>query len=122
MFVARSAGQDDEPWQRANTSVRLLNATAPPRLRYMVLSNLQYHLVESGHFRAALPLTNGLQTLVDAWKNPLYSADVALLRFGLHRRLVDIPAVHDATATAREHASQLAEEITRGHYDHAIDF
>lgn len=122
MFVARSAGQTEESWRRATTSVRLLNATASPRLRYMVLSNLQYHLVESGLFRAALPLTERLQVVVDSWNDPVYSADVALLQIGVHRRIGDGDGVRSATSISRSHAARVTDNDTRAQYDHAIDF
>jgi len=122
MFAATSVGQHEDAWRHAAESVAALNSLATPRLRYMILSNLQYHLRGAGRLHAAIALGPQVQALADGWNDPVYSADAALLQAGLHQRLSQDEAVRQAVASARAYAADIPEGETRAHYDHALDF
>lgn len=122
MFAATSAGQYEDSWHHAAESVAALNSLATPRLRYMVLSNLQFHLRDAGRLHAAIALGVQVQTLADTWNDPVFSADAALLQAGFHQRLHQDDDVRRVVATARAHAARITDDETRAQYDHGLDF
>lgn len=122
MLASTSAGQTEDAWRHAADSASRLNGMASPRLRYMVLSNLHYHLRDSNLVHSAVALGPRVQAIADEWNDPVYSTDVALLQAGLHQRLRDDDGVRRVVADARAHAAQITSPETRAQYDHALDF
>ncbi|MGE3344746.1 MAG: CHAT domain-containing protein [Vicinamibacterales bacterium] len=118
--VHSETGMTALAWSHSVSSVRSLYPGVRQRLRYLVLSNAQFFLIQSDLLFAASTLSRPLQHLAEESGNAAFAADEALVQAGLWQRVDNTSAVRATTAVARRHVADLASQETRAQYEMAL--
>jgi CHAT domain-containing protein/tetratricopeptide (TPR) repeat protein len=118
--VLSDAGMTERAWSHCVWSSQHLYPGMRERLRYLVLSNAQFFLIQSELFFSASTLSVPLQRLADTSGTPALAADVALVQAGLWQQLDNPDAVRATAATARRHVAALSAPDARRAYETAL--